>query len=638
MAAGTARQRAVYDEPIEINGVGYLLDEDPQQGSAFVRRQVPTQPGDPGVEFERYLVNLALGWGNSRWVSGGYDYGDGAVLHRRKSWLPGSAVTTRTPGGGGSELSATAAIGRVSFCEFWDPADSTARRLVVVSPRHVYEVNSSGSVATADLGVNFTTSRAMTKGVLFFAAGMAAPTIMIARQSTTATDYFVRRTGAGTYALSGANKMALAIARGKDSAGADICWRVDENGKLNASIPDTDPSNSAANWASTTYATGPNTGRVNDLCQQARAMLVGREDGAFTFDNVINAVPVTPGMEQTPSANQFRYFKDSNGMALAPTAQGIVWIDGLEWGACGPVSSNPVARNLRGTEVFITDQAGEYIYAGVYSGGNTYIFVGTPHREGETGRDPFSWHGPIAKVAWEASDGAVSTVWSTRLWIGGVGGQVATIDLNADFSPKSDASSGYIYLPEGWLDMDGPGAIKDLRKAEFVAPASAPFAATNQWTIEIETTPGSGTYTAIDGGVVGAGGSVYAERFWTTETSGRRLRGRIAYSGNTGTGELEAVIVRGTQRPEYTEEYDIRIRLRDGAAKPSGNRRDGIAQTDSAALRALLASGRVTGRIFQESGLTVQVVKASEVITVNQGLWKAPKRVMTVTVRKVKTS
>lgn len=627
----TASQRAAYNGDVAINGVQYRLDVK----DAMQRRPVPTQPGDSNSEFERRLVNLALGWGNSKWVAGGYDYAVSGNLHRKLSWLPGAALTDRTPGsGGGSALHATAAIGRVSFCEYWDPADSTARRMVVVSPRHIYEVNSAGTVTLADLGAAFTTARGMTKGVLFRAGTMATPKVYVARQSNTSTDYFVVRTGAGTYAVTSANKVAAALASGKDSAGADVLWRVDENGKLNSSLAGNDPDNSS-NWASTLYDSGPNTGRVNDLCQQARALLVGREDGAFTFDNALNAVPVTMGMEQTPDVDNFRWFKDFNGMAICPSAQGILSIDGLEWGVCGPVSANTAARSLRNPEVAVSDQAGEYVYGATFNGTISYLYLGTPHSGQETGRAPFAWHGPIATTAWKISDLKVSTCYGTRLWVGGVGGQVATIDLNSDFSPKTDEAAGFIYLPEGWLDMSGPGVIKDLRKAEFIAPAGAPFSATNQWTIEIETTPGSGTYTAIDGGYVSSG--VYGERYWSTATSGQRLRGRLRYSGNAGAAECEAVIVRGTERPETTDEFQLRLVVRDGDRLPAGGRRPLTARTDFDALRALVDAAPVSVRVFDES-FTARVTSVDWAAADDGGERQAPERAVTVVVRKVKTS
>lgn len=628
----TARQRPQFDEHVSIDGVGYLLAPDNDSPSVDWKT-IPTQPGDANVEFERRLINLALGWGNSKWVPGGYDYANSAILHRRNSWLPGSAVTDRTSDMGGS------AAGATSFCEYWDPASPSNRVLVIVTRRHVIEYNVSGVYDVNDLGVNFTSTRGMTKGVSFRASGMSNPVIFVARQSTSSTDYFVERTAVGTWAVTSANKVAQAFAPAKDAEGADVLARVDENGKLNMTTADSNPQ-AGASWASAVFPIGPNTGRANDMAQQARTLIVGRDDMLWTFDNVTNAIPITMGMDQTPSQSNFKYIKDFNGMAVMPTAQGLIWVDGLEWGTCGPVSANPLARSLRGTETAVSDQAGNYIYCAAYHGGNSYIFLGTTRKEEETGNGPFAWHGPIASVAYQVTDLRVCTVVANRLWIGGTDSdgdaRLGSIELNADFSPKPDAASGYIYLPEGAFDMAGPGVIKDFRKAEFIAPASAPFSSTNKWSIEIETTPGSGTYVAIDGGAVSSG--VYAERFWSTETSGRRLRGRLVYTDNGGSAELEGVLIRGTERPETTEEYTIRLELADSTAKPSGNRRGGIARTDSDRLRALVDSGRVTTIVLGNASFTGRVTAMGEVQRVPQGVFKSPKRVVTILVRRIKTS
>jgi hypothetical protein len=619
------RQNLVVDASLSIDGQEFALDDKAQQPS-HGRESVPTQPGDSDVEFERRIINLARGWGESRYTgAGGYDYGT-ANMHRRMSFLPGATITARTH--------ATPPIGDVSFCEYWD-GTAANRRLVIVSPRHVYEVDPAGAQSVADLGAGFTTAKAMTKGVRFRTGAMASPKIFIARQSATATDYMVSRTGAGTYAVSANSKYGGALGKGKDSAGADVLWRIDENGKLNQSVANSDPdagaSWSGASYPNSLYPIGEGSTRVNDLVQQNRAMVCGKADGAYLFDNVLNVIPVTPGMEQTLADGNFKWFKDANGMAIAPTAQGLIWIDGLEWGTCGPVSSNPEARNLRGTEVAVSDQAGNYIYAAVLSGGTSYIFLGTPRKQGDNGQDPFTWHGPIASVAQTVTDLRVSTVYGTKLWIGWNLGW-GTLELNPDFSPKSDLATGYIYLPEGILDMSGPGVIKDLRKAEFIAPADAPFAAANQWRVEANIGAG---WVAIDGSYVTSG--VYAERYWSTETSHQRPRLRISYASNAGAAELEQVIIRGTERPETTDEYTWRIVCKDSAKTPLLKKLSDAGLSQIETLRAAVDAGRKSIVSFGETTFTGRVTHVSDVAK-RTGSTGSPEWVATIRVRRVKVA
>lgn len=619
------RQNIWQDTSLIVAGEPYQLDDTPGSDPPHTKQAVPVQPGEMGTEFEVRLENLALGWGMTKETEkGGYDYGNTAVLHKRLSWLPGAKVTDRT--------AATAPDGPVSFCEFWD-GTAANRRLLCIASRYVFEVRPNGTVDVNDLTASVAAGKKMTKGIRYKApTAMASPKMFIAVQGGS-TDYFIVRSAANTYAVNAGSKVAKAFAVAKDIDGEDIVARIDENGKVNFTTADTDP-DAGASWAAAVYAVGETSVGVNDLFQQGRSLLVGREDGAFTFDNVANSIPVTKGMEQTPSADAFRYWKDFNGLALAPSAQGLIYVDGLDWGVCGPVSSNLEARNLRGTEVAVSAQAGIYDYCAVYSGGTSYIFVGTPRANEERGTGPFVWHGPVASVSGQVSDLCPSTVFGTKLWIG-TASKIYTIDLNSDYSPVTDAASGYIYLPEGSLDVDGPGVIKDFRKAEFIAPAGTPFASTNQWTIGIETTPGSGTYVDIDGGTVSSG--VYAERFWSTETSGRRLRARLAYSGNTGSAELETVIVRGTQRPETTDEHHFRIIARDGGRKPGGARNWQTAEAIETTLRALLDSGRATAITYGQETFTGKVTDFKEV-PIRVGRRPAPHRMFSLVIRKVKVA
>jgi hypothetical protein len=235
----------------------------------------------------------------------------------------------------------------------------------------------------------------------------------------------------------------------------------------------------------------------------------------------------------------------------------------------------------------------------------------------------------------------VSTVFGTKLWLGYTdtgatpsAGGWATIELNTDFSPVPDASSGTIYLPEGILDMDGPGVIKDLRKAEFIAAADKPFSSTNQWSVGIDLT-GSGSYTAIDGGTVSSG--VTADRYWSTETSGKRPRIAITYSGNTGSGELEAVVIRGTTRPETTEEYEFNIKVKDQVRTPAGRRNPIAGVSALAALRALVDSGRTTSIVYGEASFTAKILSVKDV-AVRKAQGPSPERFVKVSVRRVKVA
>ncbi|MEY4760824.1 MAG: hypothetical protein RLZZ200_680 [Pseudomonadota bacterium] len=620
MVTPTATPLAI-NTSLVLDGVAYELDsKQPHKVET-----IDTQPGEADREFEQRVVNLANGWGASKYVrDGDYDYAVSAVLHRRMAFRPGAAVTDRT--------NATPPIGDVSFCEYWDGAAGN-RRLIIVSPRHVYEVKPDGTVTVNDLGASFTVERGMTKGIRFKDAALAAPKVFIARPSTTLTDYFVTRNAENNYAVTASNKYAAALGVAKDSTGADVIWRITEAGKLNQLTGEGNPESAGA-WANATYDVGEVSAQVNDLVQQGKAMLVGRTDGAWTFDNVTNSIPVTVGMMQTPGALAFRYFKDWNGQAIAPTPQGIIWIDGLNWGTCGPVSSNPNARNLRYAECAVSHGAGNYLYAAAYDGvGTSYVWMGTARAGGQSGVGPFVWHGPIASVPYRISDLWVSTVTgSPRLWIGG-DKKWGTIELNADFSPKSDLSTGYIYLPDGILDMSGPGVIKDLRKAEFIAPGDTPFAATNSWTLEINVA--SAGYVAIDGGAVSAGR--YAERYWTTETYFQRCAGvRLKWAGNTGAAELETVVIRGTERPEKSDLHTFRIVASDGQRLPTGVRNVRmLAKTVEATLRALVDSGRKVASVYDGQAFTCQV-KSWKEVTERTGRGPTPRRTFEITARRIK--
>ena len=622
----TVRSEIVHlAEDIVIDGVEYKLAT-----GEYTVEPVPTQPGDNESDWERRIENWGLGWGSTRYEQPGtYDYGAPATLHRRGVFLPGAAVTALSP--------ATAPTGNVSFGEYWDGVAAN-RRLIVVAARHVYEIDSSGTVSTNTLTSLVPSTARMSKPTRFRTPGMAAPKVFIPVQNGGATDYFIVRTAANTYIENAGSKIARAFASGKDVDGQDVLFRIDEDGEINLTTTGSDP-NVGASWAAATYGAGETSSKVNDLYQQNKAILAGKEDGAWTFDSRLNAIPVTPGFDQTPDVDNFTYFKDANGLAVAPTAQGIIWIDGLEWGVCGPVSSNPTAANLRGSEPAVSAVAGNYIYAAVYDGSDSRIFCGTPRLQGDIGDGPFTWHGPIAVVTgFQVMDLFVSTIFGTKLWWGGVA-KFGYINLkSADFSPATDSTSGYIYLPEGILDMDGPGVIKDFRKVEFITRPGAPFATTNAWGFEMETTPGSGTYVAVNGGSTAAADGVVASRWWTTETSGKRLRARIAYSGNSGgTAELEAVIIRGTQRPETTDVYTFNVSLAQGQRNRTGARTLRKPPSDGAILRALQDAGRKVVVAVGEDTVTGQVIGVRAKV-MEQGERRPPIRAIEVRFRKTVTA
>ena len=570
----------LFDSPLIINGVEYVLDDE-GDAPAHEQQHVAVQDGAEGKEFNERIENFARGWGASkRMERNTYDRAEPGIMHNRLRFLPGTTVFEYTP--------VTVPIGRVSFCEYWDGTDAN-RRLIVVSPRHVYEIDSAGTVTTNDLGVAFTTARGMTKGTPFRNGATAAPRVYIARQSATATDYFVVRTAANTYSLSTSNFRADAICAGKDSTGANVLWIVDPDangGQLRQCVADADPQ-TPGSWGATTYPVGEVSVRANDLCQQAKRMVVARPDGMFTFDNIARSTPITPGMEQVRDEDNGRYVKNFNGIAVVPTIAGLVWIDGLEWGMCGPVSSNRDAQSLRGREVAFAS-AGEYVFAAVYDNTDSWIFLGTVRTQdhGGSGTGPFVWHGAVAKVAGaQVTDLLVSTVWGKRLWIGLTDG-FAACTLQSDFSPTPNEPSGYIYLPDGVLDASGPDVLKEIHSAELVAPSGVAFSATNSWAAQFDFGDGNGW---VSPGTATTG--TYSKKSFTTEKTARRPKMRLYYSGNTGSGELESVVVRGFERPENRWHHVFRVVARDMDRKRSGARTWRHPQTVEDDLKALKAAG-----------------------------------------------
>lgn len=601
----------LWDTPVVIDGKEYIFDDEAE--TPVKKMSVQTQPGDDGQEFSERIENFGLGWGNSKQLERNtYDYGYPAMLHKRLSFLPGCAVSEYTP--------ATVPIGPASFCEFWD-GTAANRRLIIVTPRHIYEIDPAGTVTTNDLGANFTTARAMTYGVLFRNNSTSVPRVYVARQSATATDYFVTRSVAGAWALTASNKRADAIAAGKDQTGANVLWIVDpdsKGGELRQCVADGDPESGAA-YGTATYPIGEVSVRTNSLIQQAKRMLCARPDGIFSFDNVARSIPLTPGLEELLDDRNGFLAKDFNGMAVIPTISGLVWVDGLEWGYCGPVSSNVDARNLRAVREVAFATAGEYAYSATWDGTNSYLYLGRARTERTTGSGsgPFVWDGPIAVLAnSRVSDLKASTVWLKKLWIGLHDG-FAAISLNDDFSPVPNETSGYVYLPEGVLDRSGPQVLKEIHSAEFIAPASAPFDANDYWGADFDF--GSG-WEAIGNATSG----VYSKEEFATEKSSRRPKMRLTYA-NTGTAELESVIVNGIERPEVRWHYVLQLKAEEGDRKPHGARTWRHPLTVEEDLIAIREGGWIANVLLGQTSFNAKVVSVKPVVK-PKGRQEAPAR------------
>lgn len=570
----------VYNTELIIDGKEYVFD--PESESPHDTVPVPIQQAEEKTEFNERIENFALGWGNSKQMEKNtYDYGYPAILHRRLSFFPGAEVLEYTP-------VSPVPIGPTSFVQFWDGVESN-RRLIVISPRHIYEITTAGAVASFDMGANFTLTRGMTKGVRFRNASTSVPRIYVARQSDTATDYFVTRSVTGTWALTASNRRADAIASGKDQTGANVLWIADPDangGELRQCVADADPEISGS-YGTTTYPIGEVSVRTNDLIQQNKKMLCARPDGIFTFDNVARSAPVTPGLESLLDARNGFNAKEFNGMAVIPFISGLVWVEGLEWGYCGPISSNRDARNLRQAREVAFASAGDYAYSATYDGADSYVYLGTVRTERETGSGtgPFVWHGPIARCQGvEITDMDVWTGYEKKLWLGFRDG-FGAIDLYPDFSPVPSEPSGHIYMPEGVLDRSGPAIVKEIHSVDLIAPAGAPFNATNTWGVDFDF--GSG-WESI--GV--ANSDVYSRKTFATEKTSRRPKMRLAYA-STGTAELEAVVVNGVERALVRNHHTFRLKAEERQRKPGGAGTWRHPQTVEEDLLALRTSGWV---------------------------------------------
>lgn len=579
-----------FDAILVLNGEEYALDPDGEWqtfGDDLEQQEGQRAPR----RFEIRWENAALGFGHSRFMEPGtYDYGDPAILHKRLSWLPGCAVTNLS-------LGATP-IGPGSWVEFWD---GTFQRIYLVTPRHVFEILPDGSIITNDLGAGFTAANGMTYGVAFKNSAMANVDVFFARRSFTSTDYMVRRDWGGTYALSPANKTALAIAAGKDQTGDDVLWRVSHDGRLNQCVAGADP-DLAGSWAAATYGIGSTGARATMLINQSKRLLVLRDDGIQTFDNVARSTPLLP-MTQAIDLLNGRYAKLANGMAIIPTVQGLICLDGLDWSYCGPISSNAHARNRRMREVAVSSQVGDFIYAAGYDGTDSYIWVGTPRTEKSSGSGsgPFVWHGPIAKVANEqVSDVEPSSVLTAgkRLFIAWQDG-AGTIPLDSTWAPTPSATSGSIYAPEGMFDRGGPHVTKNIQSVEYVTPRANAMDANNTWTALFDV--GSG-YESIGAGNSGS----YQKRTFSTEKSHKRPLLRLDYTSN-GTAELEALIIRGWEQHTRTRRHIVPLILAPNIRKPSGAKIHRSPQAMLTDLEGLAQAGWKGAVIRGNDSLNVEV-------------------------------
>lgn len=596
--------RPWWGNEISIGGVPYGLDNRDPRVPAYTRTLDSTQGISDEHSFTERLGNGALGWGHSKYDGRGtIAYATSAALHRKMAFLPGPKLTDRTP--------ATVPIGAGSIAEFWD-GTAANRRVIITTPRHVYEITTAGVVSSNDLGAGFTVANGMTVAKCYANSGIAAKMYIARYGGISGANYFVRRSAANTYAVTAANKYATMLEPGKDAVGADVLWRADENGKLNQSVADSDPE-AGGSWATAVFPTGPTNMHPIDAFQQAKRLIVWRPDGAYTFDNVGRAVPITIGMENYLSDRNGINCKDFNGMCIAPTKQGLVYIDGLTWGVCGPVSANPDARNITGEEVAFSGMVGSYCYSAVYDGADSWIFFGQPrelNRQG-SGFGPFVWHGAVAKMTGkQVTDMRPSVVWLTgtnaKMWIACTDG-FWTFDLNSDGSPANDSTAGTIYFPEGALDHSGPDVTKIIHSVEYIAPAGTPMSATATWTLEVDVGDGNG-WVGPGAGNLGS----YIKQTFATQVSGRRPLVRLTYA-NTSTAELEEVVIRGMEVSETRWLHSFRILTGRGHRAPGrGMKNWQHPETVAENLKTLRDSGWTDLIRLQEGTRKVRVVDIKE--------------------------
>lgn len=544
-------------------------------------------------EFERRLFNSGTGWGTALATRVGvYAYADSAIMHQPNLFMPGCSLTQIqfSP-----DHPDPINHSRPSFVEYFNKT-SAIRYLVIISSRHIHQISPLGSVTSFDMGPAFDLQRGMSKGVLYKNEAMSTAKLYIARPSTNPTDYMVEGTPTG-YTVSPNNRYAEALAAGKNAKGGDVLWRIDANGKLNQAVQGADPSTPGAWQAETASASiAPTYAFTNDMIQLGRYLIIGRSDGFFTFDSYANAVPITRGHEQAQDARAGEWIRDANGQAIAPSGFGLITMNGLEWEVVGPVSANVTQRFLPGREVAVTSMVGNYIYCAVWEpvANVSWIFMGTPKVEGDATPGPFTWHGPIAVVPGEVTDIVISTVVGTKLWIATTGTppRIYFINLDSTFAPIRSATAGYIYFPDGLLDMGGPAVTKDFRKVEYIFPTDYPYHATNNhWELEIYN-PNTGTWVAPTNHL--NADAAVRHGWWATGLTAKRVRARLRYQTSQPLFcALQEVIVRGIERPERSRVYRVILALKNTPAALGSQRVERTRIDDFDFLTDLLESGRI---------------------------------------------
>lgn len=549
--------------------------------------EVPNQPAQP-QEWQRFLSTAGIGWGaNVLQRTGEYAYADTAVLHRPLLLLPGlllSKITGFTPLSGSFP----------SICEYVNQSESS-RRLVIITARHAYEIDSSGAMTVIDMGTGFDLTRPMAKGVLYRSESMPEARLYVSRPSVSASDPMVERLANGTWRVSPNGKYAEALAVGQDATGLAVLWRVTESGRLNQAVATADPSDPGA-WQADSASTpiGTRIAVTNDMMQIGRALYVARTDGVWTFDNMANSIHVTKGHESTFDQASGKWLKEANGALLAPTPFGLIMVEGLTWSPVGPISTNLEQRWLPARDVVCSQQWGQSIYAAVWepAANVSWIFHGTWLRAGDTTMGPFTWHGPVAVCPGRVTDLHISTVWATALWITTDEPALYYGLLNAAGDPLPTTTAGTIYFPDGSLEVSGPGVGIELRKAEYVYPSAFPYDGNaNSWTVEV-LDPATSQWIPPDTTRVMA--PTLVSGYWTSLPLLYRTQVRLRYSTNDPARcALQGVILRGLDRPEHTRIYRLQVLLRDRPLSALGPREDRAKEDDLEFLRGLLESGRV---------------------------------------------
>lgn len=573
---------------ITIDGRKFVLADAALRGEAMPRMEIIEAPSQrtESIETELRIYNEGSGWGHT--VADGpgqYAVAMAATLHTRAIYRPG--VTWMTAPLPVQPL----ANSRGSFCEY-STRLSPDRRLLLVTARHIYEIDSSSVINAVDMGPDFTLSRGMSKAVAFANEVTGGTYVYVARPSVNAADAMVERTPAGVWQVSPNGKYAEAIGAGKDAVGMDVLWRVDANGRLNQAVAGYHPS-APGTWQleAASAPIGPTIAFTNDILQIGRQLVIARSDGFVTFDSLANAVPITRGHEQAQHPYAGQWLRDLNGSIVAPSGFGLIQIMGTEWSVIGPVSANHLQRELYGRECATTSMVGSSIYCAVFDGSVSYIFHGTPKRETDLSAGPLTWHGPISFLPGEVTDLAISTVGANRLWAYVTGPTPALYytSLDANFDPVPSAPSGTIELPDGLLDGSSPNLVKDLRKVEYTYPVDFPYdAAANDWVFEVWD-PVTSTWVPPD---LHTGSNPQSRSGWyTSQRRFHRTRGRLRYTTNNPAAcGLESVTLRMIERPERTRLFKVNVRL--GATATARYVAERTKDDDVAFLRERLNGGR----------------------------------------------